>query len=110
MKQNKSINPVEVEVNVTLTLSKTFTIISDDYLVEDTTVDEDYYTTEKLKFNNLKGDFINQKVLPTELPLYIESMFKEDVELKLKGIPKYMERAIRDNKDWQIEELNVEEA
>lgn len=78
----------EVEVTVSITLSKSMRIAKSDYQSLEDSVEEQCY-------------------LPNNLAIVIERLFNEDLDLKAAGMPKYLKEAIEDCKDWDIDEFEV---
>lgn len=95
----------EVEITISVTLSKTVKVRVDDYEVcEDEDEDGKY-----LSYNFSKCDFHkaveNQIVLPQNLAEFTEKMFNHDLNLKAAGMPKYLKNAITDCKGWIVDEM-----
>lgn len=80
----------EREVTVTLILSKT---------VKVTSLEED--------ISSLMLDVENQVVLPSNLANYVETLFEEDLDLKAAGMPRYLKEAIKDCKDWTLDDFEI---
>lgn len=95
----------EIEVTVSVTLSKTMKVMVDDYREEE---DEDG--------RPLGCDFSNcdlckaveeQIVLPQNLAKFTENMFKYDLDLKAAGMSRYLKEAIEDCKGWNVDDFEV---
>lgn len=98
----------EIEVTVSVTLSKTFKVIVDDYAVD---VDFDNAGGKHLEYDFSECDLhkaVDEQItLPHELAMYIERMFDNCASLKAAGMPKHLENAIEDCKDWSVDDLEV---
>lgn len=98
---NKEENkPIEMEVTVCMTISKTFKIQVDDYkLVED----DDGSTFIDDSYCNFYEAIKEQVYLPTE----IGDELKQDFKYKDKiSLHKY-KKVIEDIQDWNIDDLNI---
>lgn len=95
----------EIEVTVSITLSKTMKVLVDDYKVE---TDE---VGRPVLYNYDDCDLYKaveeQVVLPQNIAGFTEGMFNHDLDLKTAGIPKYLKDAIADCKDWSVDEMEV---
>lgn len=80
----------EVEVTVSVTLSKTLKIKV--YDIPDP---------------NLHEAVEEQIVLPQNLAMFTESVFNHDLNLKASGMPLYLKDAIADCKDWNTDDFEV---
>ena len=87
----------EVEVTVSVTLSKTVKIKVSDYEITDSGKDEDGEYFEDIDYSNceLKGAVEEQIVLPQKAWDYIAPKTKRDV------------KAISDLKDWNVDDFEV---
>lgn len=97
----------EIEVTVRILLYKTIKINVDDYkVIEDVDEDEKYLSYD---FSNcdLHKAVEDQVVLPQNLAVYTERMFNQDLNLKAAGMPMYLKNAIKDCKDWCIDDYEV---
>lgn len=92
-----AVDPPEKEVNVTICISlqKTFTLTVNDY-------DDEDLNKEEIK--KAVNDCI---VLPQNLALFTERMFKEDLDLKAAKMPRYLKEAIDDCKDWDVYDYEI---
>ena len=95
----------EIEVTISVTLSKTVKIFVDNYK-------EDY--DEECKCHtydysecNLHKAVEEQIVLPQNLAIFTERMFNQDLGLKAAGMPKYLKMAITKCKDWNVDEFEI---
>lgn len=97
----------EIEVTVSITLSKTVKINVNDYIIE-TDQDEDgkydYYDFTEC---DLKGALEAQVTLPQNLAEFTERIFNYDLNLKSVDMPKYLKDAINDCKDWNIDDYEI---
>ena len=95
---NKEENPKkEIEVTVSVTLSKTVKIKVSDYEIIDSGKDEDGEYFEDIDYSNcdLKGAVEEQIVLPQKAWDYIAPKTKKDV------------KAIFDLKDWNVDDFEA---
>jgi hypothetical protein len=97
----------EIQVTVSMSISKTFNIEVDDY-EEGVGIDDsgkyqliDYSNCDLIKAVN------SQITLPTELPLFIKRIFDMDLDLKAAKMPLCLKLAINDCEDWNIDEIEV---
>lgn len=97
----------EIEVTVSVTLSKTVKITVDDYEAEVDADEDGMYLSYDFSNCNLHKAVEEQVVLPQNLAEYTERMFNHDLNLKAAGIPKYLKDAIRDCKDWCVDDYEV---
>lgn len=95
----------EVNVTVSITMSKTFTLKTTNYEVIDAGEDEDGDYYEDLEFTDLKEDIENNFVLPQNLSNLVNIMFQEDLDLKAAGMPKCLKDALEDCSGWDIDEI-----
>lgn len=97
----------EIEVTVSITLSKTLKIDVDDYEVYEEEDEDGHY--EVVNFDNC--DLIKaveeQYVLPQNLAQFTKNIFNEDLDLKAVGMPRYLKNAIIDCKDWNVDEFEI---
>ena len=97
----------EIEVTVSITLSKTLKINVDDYEVYEEEDEDGHY--EVVNFDNC--DLIKaveeQYVLPQNLAQFTKNIFNEDLDLKAVGMPRYLKNAIIDCKDWNVDEFEI---
>ena len=96
-------NEEEIEVTVSITLSKTVKILVNDYRVEQ---DED---GNYIDFSDcdLKTAVEDQITLPQNLATYTKNIFKGDLELKAAGMPRHLENALKDCSNWTVDEFEV---
>lgn len=97
----------EVEVTISVTLSKTVKVVVKDYELEES-ADEDgcclSYDFSNCDFYKIVDE---QVCLPQELAVFTERMFEHDLNLKAAKMPKYLKDAIKDCKDWSIDEIEI---
>lgn len=95
----------EVEVTVSITLSKTVKVKVNDYKMEE---DENgKYTTYDFSDCNLHEAVKNQIILPQNLAKITEDLLTKSSNFRVIGIPKHFKRAIRDCKDWYVDDYEV---
>ena len=98
----------EIEVTVSITLSKTLKINVDDYEVEEgRDEDGEYYSDINFDNCDLKKAVIEQYTLPNELASFTTEMFNQDLNLKAAGMPRYLKNAIIDCKDWNVDDFEI---
>lgn len=98
----------EIEVTVSITLSKTLKINVDDYEVEEgRDEDGEYYSDINFDNCDLIKAVREQYTLPNELASFTTEMFNQDLNLKAVGMPRYLKNAIIDCKDWNVDEFEV---
>lgn len=96
----------EIEVTVSITLSKTLKINVDDYEVEEgRDEDGEYYSDINFDNCDLKKAVREQYTLPNELASFTTEMFNQDLNLKAVGMPRYLKEAIEDCKGWTVDEM-----
>lgn len=93
--------PIEIKVAISVTLSKTVTVLVDNYEVEC----DNHDRVADYNFSNcdLKQAVKDQVTLPQNLAEVIEDMFKE--KLKAVRIPRHLQDCIDDCKDWCVEDF-----
>lgn len=95
----------EIEVTISVTLSKTMKVMVDDYREEE---DED---GRPLGYDFSNCDLYKaveeQIVLPQNLAKFTENMFKYDLDLKAAGMSRYLKEAIEDCKGWNVDDFEV---
>jgi hypothetical protein len=97
----------EIEVTVSMTISKTFTVTVNDY-TEESGIDEDGpYHSIDYSDCDLHKAVEDQVTLPTDLAGYTKSIFDKDLDLKAAGMPRYLKQAIEDCEGWDIDEMEV---
>lgn len=94
---NQTNEEKEIEVTVSITLSKTFKILVSDYTIVDSGKDEDgeYFKDIDYSDCDLKRAVNNQITLPNEAYLYIGDN------------PGYFSKQYNDLKDWNVDGLEV---
>lgn len=97
----------EIEVTISVTLSKTVKVMVDDYEVEEDADEDGRYLSYNYDDCDLHKAVEDQVVLPQNLAEYTERMFNHDLNLKEAGMPMYLKDAIADCKDWSVDEMEV---
>lgn len=97
----------EVEVTISVTLSKTVKVMVDDYVVEEDADEDGRYLSYDYSDCDLQRAVEEQVVLPQNLAEYTENMFNHDLNLKAVGMPRYLKDAIADCKDWCVDDFEV---
>lgn len=97
----------EIEVTVSVTLSKTVKVNVNDYKI-DGGLDEDgpYYEYDYSECDLHKA-VEDQVTLPQNLAEFTEKMFDHDLNLKAVGMPKYLKSALEDCKGWTVDDFEV---
>lgn len=95
----------EIEVEISVTLSKKVRILVDDY-----TIEEDEYGYRDYDFSecDLRKAVEDQVTLPHNLATFTERIFEHDLSLKAAGMPFYLKDAISECKGWSVDDVNVE--
>ena len=89
---------LEVEVTVSLSLCKTFTIKTTNYVM-----DED----GKVEVIDLPGEVEARAILPNNLSDFVEKLFNYHPELEKVEMPKKLKKAIEDSKDWVVVDYDI---
>lgn len=97
----------EIEVTVSVTLSKTVKILVDNYKVKEDVDEDGRYLYCDFSDCDLHGAVKDQVVLPQNLAEYTERMFNNDKNLRAAGMPWYFKNAIEDCKGWTVDEMEV---
>jgi hypothetical protein len=98
----------EIEVTVSVTLSKTVKVMVDDYSVEEDADEDGRYLSYDFSDCDLHKAVEDQITLPQDLAAFTERMFNQHcASLKAVGMPKYLKDAIEDCKDWLVDEMEV---
>lgn len=97
----------EIEVTISVTLSKTVKVMVDDYVVEEDADEDGRYLSYDYSDCDLQKAVEDQVVLPQNLAEYTENMFNHDLNLKAVGMPRSIKDAIADCKDWCVDEMEV---
>lgn len=97
----------EIEVTISVTLSKTVKVTVDDYEVDEGKDEDGYYCNYDFSECNLQKAVEDQIVLPQNLAKFTEEMFNQDLNLKAAGMPRYLKDAIADCKGWTVDEMEV---
>lgn len=97
----------EIEVTISVTLSKTVKIMVDDYTVEDGADEDGGYLSYDFSECDLHKAVEGQVVLPQNLAEYTERMFNHDLNLKAAGMPRHLKDAIADCTGWTVDDMEV---
>lgn len=97
----------EIEVTISVTLSKTVKVVVDDYKVEEDADEDGRYLSYDFSDCDLHKAVEDQVVLPQNLAEFTERMFDHDLNLKAAGMPRYLKDAIADCKDWNVDDIEV---
>lgn len=95
----------EIEVTVSVTISKTVKIEIDDYKVEEIIDENGRYLSYDYSDCNLLKAVEEQLVLPQNLAEFTERMFIQDLDLKAAKMPRYLKEAVTDCKDWIVDDM-----
>lgn len=95
----------EIEVTVSVTISKTVKIEVDDYKVEEIIDENGRYLSYDYSDCNLLKAVEEQLVLPQNLAEFTERMFTQDLDLKAAKMPRYLKEAVTDCKDWIVDDM-----
>lgn len=95
----------EIEVTVSITISKTVKIAVDDYKVEEIIDENGRYLSYDYSDCNLHKAVEEQLVLPQDLAEFTERMFIQDLDLKAAKMPRYLKEAVADCKDWIVDDM-----
>lgn len=95
----------EIEVTVSVTISKTVKIAIDDYKVEEIIDENGRYLSYDYSDCNLIKAVEEQLVLPQNLAEFTEKMFTQDLDLKAAKMPRYLKEAVADCKDWIVDDM-----
>lgn len=97
----------EIEVTVFVSLSKTVRIKVNDYKVEQDADEDGKYYSYDFSTCNIQKAVEEQIVLPQNLAAFTETMFIADLDLKAAKMPRYLKEAIKDCKDWNVDDYEV---
>lgn len=97
----------EIEVTISVTLSKTMKVMVNDYKVEEDADEDRRYLSYDFSDCDLHKAVEDQVVLPQNLAEFTERMFDHDLNLKAAGMPMYLKDAIKDCKSWCVDEIEV---
>lgn len=100
--------PREIEVLVSIQLSKTLKITTDNYTVVDSGKDEygDYYET--VEYNDLVKDVNEQHTLPQDLALYINRLCDHSITYTSTRLKNYLGQALDDCSNWEVNDIEVQ--
>lgn len=97
----------EVEVTISVTLSKTLKINVNDYKTIIGKDEGGSYIEFDFSNCNLKKAVKDQLIVPQELAVFVEKIFSKDSTLKNIEMPKYLKNAVEDCRDWHTDEMEV---
>lgn len=97
----------EIEVTISVTLSKTLKVMVNDYEVREDADEDGRYLSYDFSECDLNKAVEDQVVLPQNLAEFTERMFNQDLNLKAAGIPKYLKNAVVDCKDWCVDDIKI---
>lgn len=97
----------EIEVTISVTLSKTVKVMVDDYTVEESADEDGRYVSYNFSECDLNKAVEEQVVLPQNLAEFTERMFNHDLNLRAAGMPKYLKEGIKDCKDWCVDDYEI---
>lgn len=97
----------EIEVTISVSLSKTVKILVDDYNVEEDVDEAGKCLSYDFSKCNLYRAVEKQVVLPQNLAEFIERVFECNFNLKISKMPRYLKDAVADCKDWSVDEIEV---
>lgn len=97
----------EIEVTISVTLSKTVKVMVDDYEIDMDADEDGRYLSYDFSNCDLNKAVEDQVVLPQNLAEFTERMFNIDLDLKAAGMSKYLKDAITDCKNWSVDEMEV---
>lgn len=97
----------EIEVTISVTLSKTVKVSVNDYTVEEDTDEDGRYLSYDYSDCDLHKAVEDQIYLPQNLAIVTERLFDQDLDLKAAGMPRYLKDAIEDCKDWDLDDFEV---
>lgn len=104
---NETSEEQEIEVTVSVTLSKTVKVRVNDYTTEEDYNDSGKYLSYNFSSCNLHKAVEDQITLPQDLALFTERMFDYDLNLKAAGMPLALKESIADCKDWSVDDYEV---
>lgn len=97
----------EIEVTVSVSLSKTVKVKVNDYKVNYIENEDVKCTSCDFSECNLHKAVEEQIVLPQNLAEFTSRMFEHDLNLKAAGMPRYLKEAVKDCSDWHVDELEI---
>lgn len=95
----------EIEVTISVTLSKTVKVMVDDYEIDMDADEDGRYLSYDFSNCDLNKAVEDQVVLPQNLAEFTERMFNHDLNLKAVGMPRYLKEAIEECKGWTVDEM-----
>lgn len=97
----------EVEVTISVTLSKTIKVLVNDYSIEVGKNEDGNYCNKDFSECDLYKAVEDQVTLPQYLADYTENMFEYDLDLKAAGMCKGLKEAIKDCQGWCVDDFEV---
>lgn len=91
----------KVDVTVSITLSKSFTIYTDNYQLEPNT-DKEGNTFTDVVFNDLKLDVIEQIYLPSESEDIVRQIYNGYLSSNI-----VKDKVLKDLSDWNVDDFTV---
>lgn len=98
---DEKVPPIEIDVTICLAISKTVKVLVNDYEIYENGLVRDFSGC------NLYEAVQDQITLPTDLSYMVNTLFKEDLDLKAAKMPRYLQYALEDCKDWNIDDFEV---
>lgn len=95
----------EIEVTISVTLSKTMRVMVDDYSVEEGSDEDGRYLSYDYSECDLHKAVENQIVLPQNLAEFTKRMFDYNPDLKAAKMPKNLKDAIEDCRGWCVDDF-----
>lgn len=96
---------IEVEVTVSVTLSKTFKITTTNYEVDEGRDENGYYRS--LEYGDLTEDVEQQVTMPQDMGEFVRRSFINELALKNAGMSMAMRQAIEDSSNWNVDEMEI---
>lgn len=90
----------EIEVLISVTLSKTVNVRVKDYKIEERIDKEGTYNVYNYDNCNLHDAVCNQVILPQDIAGSVKSTFNQDM-------PSSLTKIISDGEDWSVDELEI---
>lgn len=95
----------EIEVTVSVTLSKTVKVKVNDYAVNEGIEEDCYFREYDFSDCDLHKAVEDQVTLPQDLAMFVERMFNKDLNLKAAGMPRYLKESLEDCKGWNVDDF-----
>lgn len=97
----------EIDVTVSITLSKRLKLKVDDYAREEEADGDFTYMAHDYTDCDLEKALNEQYTLPQDIALFIKRIFNYDLDLKASGMPKCMKNALEDCSNWDVDDLAI---